>query len=200
MDLWDQYISKDYVSHAAPYIGMGLSTRTSSDKIIVTSIAPGGPSEGKLQLGDEIIRVEDDYNMWDTFEQLKTAVMGLGETGTTIKVRVRRREGSFDYELTRGLIEGFDISYEVARENTRTFLMEDYPDVKVSVIKIIEEGDTVACYTETKGTDSDFNREVIWSDSTFYRLSDGKIVEEWYVSDDVSVLKQLGYDIKAPDA
>lgn len=200
MDLWDEYISKDYVSHAAPYVGMGLSARTSGDKLIVSSIAPGGPAEGKLQLGDEIIRVEDEYNLWDTFEQLKTAVMGLGKTGTTIKVRVRRGEGSFDYELTRGLIEGFDIPYDVAQEDYRTFLMEDYPDVKVTVKKILEEGDTVACYTESKGTNTDFNREAIWSDSTFYRLSDGKIVEEWYVFDYVMVLKQLGYDIKAPGA
>ena len=188
MDLWDEYISKDYVSHAAPYIGMGLTTRTSGGKLIVSSIATGSPAEDKLQIGDEIIRVEDEFNLWDTFEQLKTAVLGIGKTGTTIKVRVRREEGSFDYELTRGLIEGFDISYEVARENTRTFLMEDYPDVKVTDIKIIEEGDTVACYTETKGTNSDFNREVIWPDSAFYRLSNGKIIEQWYVSDYVSAL------------
>lgn len=40
MDLWDEYISKDYVSHAAPYIGMGLTTRTCGPKIIVSSLAP----------------------------------------------------------------------------------------------------------------------------------------------------------------
>lgn len=161
LDLWGEYISKNYVSHAAPYIGMGLSTRTSGDKMIVTSITPGSPAEGKLQLDDVIIRVEDQFNKWVTFEQLKTAVMGLGKTGTTIKVRVRRDEGSFDHELTRGLIEGFDISCEVARENTRTFLLEGYPDVRVTVKKIIEEGDTAACYTVTKGTNSGFNREAI---------------------------------------
>ena len=107
-------------------------------------------------MGDEITRVEDEHNVWDTFEQLKTAVLGLGKTGTTIKVRVRRGEGTFDYELTRGLIEGFDIPYEVAQENFRTFLMDDYPDLKVSVKKIISEGDIVACYIESQGTDSDF--------------------------------------------
>ena len=36
IDLWDEYISKDYVSHAAPYIGMGLSTRTADDKMIIS--------------------------------------------------------------------------------------------------------------------------------------------------------------------
>jgi predicted SnoaL-like aldol condensation-catalyzing enzyme len=97
------------------------------------------------------------------------------------------------------LIEGFDIPYELAQENYRTFLMDDYPDVKVSVKKIIGEGDIVACYTETQGTNSDFNRQAIWADSAFYRLSDGKIVEEWFVSDYVMALKQLGYDIKAPE-
>ena len=200
IDLWDEYISKDYVSHAAPYIGMGLSTHTSSDKITVTSVAPGSPADGKLRVGDEIIRVEDEYNVWHTFKQLKTAVMGLGQTGTTIKVQVRRGEQIFDYEITRGLIEGFDITFELARENLRTFLMDDYPDVKVTVKQIIGEGDIVACYSESQGTNSDFNRQSIWPESTFYRLSEGKIVEEWYVADYVGSLKQLGYDIKAPEA
>jgi hypothetical protein len=179
---------------------MGLSTHTSSDKITVTSVAPGGPADGKLQIGDEIIRFEDEHNLWDTFDQLKTAVMGIGRTGTTIKVRVQRGEGTFDYEITRGFIEGFDITCEVAKENFRTFLMDEYPDVKVTVKKIIGEGDLVACYCESRGTNSNFNRQSIWPESVFYRLSEGKIVEEWYVADYVSALKQLGYDIKAPEA
>ena len=200
IDLWDEYISKDYVSHAAPYVGMGLSTHTSSDKITVTSVAPGSPADGKLRAGDEIIRLEDDNNLADTFDEIKNAVFGLGQIGTTIKVRVRRGEGTFDYEITRGLIEGFDITYEIARENLRTFLMDEYPDVKVTVKQIIGEGDMVACYCESQGTNSDFNRLSIWPESGFFRLSEGKIVEEWYVEDYVGALKQLGYDIKAPEA
>ena len=199
IDLWDEYISKDFVSHAAPYIGMGLTANPSSGKLLITSIAANSPSDGKLQIGDEIIRVEDDYNVWDTFKQLKTAVMGLGQTGTTIKVRVRRGEHTFDYEITRGFIEGYDIPYELYQENLRTFLMDEYPDVKVTVKKIIGEGDMVACYSESQGTNSDFNRQSIWPESGFYRLSEGKIVEEWYVADYVGSLKQLGYDIKAPE-
>jgi len=200
MDLWDEYISKDYVNHSPPYIGMGLSTRNTGDKMFVSSIAPGGPAEGKLLVGDQIIRVEDDLNQWDTFEQLKTAVLGMGKAGTTIKVRVLRGEDSFDYELTRGLIEGFDISYKEVKEDYRTFLTDQYPDVKVKIEKMIAEGEFVACYSVSQGTNSDFKREAIWSDCSFYRLSDGKIVEEWYVSDFVGALKQLGYDIKAPEA
>ena len=200
MDLWDEYISKDFVSHAAPYIGMGFTEDSSSGKLLITSIAPGGPTDGNLQVGDEIIRIEDDLNVWDTFEQLKTAVLGIGKTGTAIKVRVRRGTETFDYEITRGLIEGYDISYEVVKGNYRAFLTDLYPDVEVKVEKMIAEDDIVACYTIYQGTNSDFNREVIWPDSAFYRLSDGKIVEEWYVSDYVGALKQLGYDIKAPEA
>jgi predicted SnoaL-like aldol condensation-catalyzing enzyme len=199
MDAFDDYFSKDYVSHSPPYIGMGLSTQNTDDKMFVSSIAPGGPADGKLQVGDEIIRVEDEYNLWDTFEQLNTAVLGIGKTGTAIKVRVLRGEASFDYEITRGLIEAFDISYAAVKENYRAFLTDQYPDVKVKVIKMIAEGDTVACYTVTQGINSDFDREAIWADSAFYRLSNGKIVEEWYVSDYVMALKQLGYDIKAPE-
>ena len=127
-------------------------------------------------------------------------MVGLGQTGTAIKVQVRRGDQTVDYELRSGVIDGFDTTYELEKENYRTFLMDNYPDVKVSVKKLISEGDIVACFNECRGTDSDFNREVIWSESVFYRLSDGKIVEEWYVSDNVSVLQQLGYNIKAPEA
>jgi hypothetical protein len=200
MGLWDEFISEDYVSHPSPYIGMGLSTRNTNEKMIVSSIASGGPEEGKLQVDDQIIRVEDDLNRWDTFEQLKTAVLGLGRTDTTINVRVRRGEQTFDYELTRELIEGFDIPCELPQDNYRTFLTDDYPDLKVTVKKMIAEGDIIACYNESQGANSDFNRQAIWPESVFNCLSEGKIVEEWYVSDFVGALKQLGYDINAPEA
>lgn len=89
--------------------------------------------------------VEDEHNLRDTFEQLKTTVLGFGKIGTTIKELVFRGEGAFVYVLTRGLDENFDIPNEVFRENSRTLLMEECPDVRVSVINILEEGDTVAC-------------------------------------------------------
>jgi len=33
----------------------------------------------------------------------------------------------------------------------------------------------------------------------FMRLSEGKIVEDWYITDGISHLKQLGYQIIAPN-
>lgn len=200
-DLWDKYVSTDFRWRTSPYVGMGITTDDSSgDKLIIASIAPGSPAEGKLQPGDEIIRAEDENSQWETFKQLKNAVWGLGQIGSTVKVRVRRGEESIDYELTKGLIEGFDIPNEINRKGFQTFLLKEYPDVKVTVKHILEEGDMIACYLEYKGTNSDFHREAIWTSCMFFRLSDGKIVEGWGIDDDVSVLKQLGYEIKAPSA
>ena len=38
---------------------------------MINMIAPGSPADGKLQVGDELLWVEDENQRWATYEQIK---------------------------------------------------------------------------------------------------------------------------------
>lgn len=73
------------------------------------------------------------------------------------------------------------------------------PDLVMRVDGIVGEGDTVAVRWTATGTNTGegnglpaTGKRVSASGTTFWRLRDGKIAEEWGVVDMVSVLRQLG--------
>ncbi len=53
------------------------------------------------------------------------------------------------------------------------------PDVEVTVDAIIAEGDLVATHETWRGTDPTTGREVEGKTFHFWRVEDGKIIEEW---------------------
>jgi len=74
------------------------------------------------------------------------------------------------------------------------------PDATVKIHDMVAEGDRVAVrFTET-GTHSgaDFagvpptGKRIEWSGIGLYRIAGGKLVEEWFNEDSLSIMKQLG--------
>ena len=70
IDAWDKYFSPDYIARGAPFVGMGFSRDSSGDKHIINAITPGSPAEGKLQVGDELLWVEDERQRWAANEDI----------------------------------------------------------------------------------------------------------------------------------
>ena len=197
IDIWDQYTSQDYISRGAPYVGIGYSVDSSGNKHIINIIAPGGPAEGKLQVGDELLWAEDEYQRWATYEEIKHGI-GMGYRGSKYKVGVRRGNQTLEYEFTRDLIKGFETPKDQAKSNLREFLTKEFPDVNATIKQILADGDMVVCLLEYRGTSTDFEREAVWREAWFVRLSEGKIVEDWSVFNGTSFFKQLGYQIIPP--
>lgn len=197
IDAWEQFISQDYVSHGAPYVGTGFSIDSSGDKHIINLVVTGSPAEGKLQVGDELLWEEDEHQRCDTYEQIKQAIM-RGYRGSKLRMGVRRGNQTLEVEFTRDLIEGFDFPKDQVKSNLREFLTKDFPNVKATIKHILEDGELVVSLLEFRGTNTDFQREVVWREAWFSRLSEGKIVEEWSVFDGISYLEQLGYQIIPP--
>jgi predicted ester cyclase len=197
IDIYDQYFSPDYISRGAPYFGMGFSVDSSGNKHIIKIIAPGSPAEGKLQVGDELLWAADEYQRWATYEDIKQGIL-QGYRGSKYKVGVIRGNQTLEYKLTRDLIKGFDTPKDQAKSDLREFMAKEFPDLKATIKQILADGDMVVCLLEYLGTHADLEREAVWREAWFVRLSEGKIVEDWTVFNGESYFRQLGYQIIPP--
>jgi predicted ester cyclase len=197
IDVWDQYFSQDYIARGNPYVGIGFSVDSSGDKHLINFIAPVSPAEGELQVGDELLWAEDEHQRWDTYEDIKRAV-SPGHRGGKYKVGVRRGEQSLEYEFTRDLIKGFNTHSDQAKSDMREFMTGEFPDLKATIKQILADGDMVVSFLEYRGTNVNFEREAVWREAWFARLSEGKIVEGWSVFDGTAYFRQLGYQIIPP--
>ena len=195
IDKWDQYFSPDYVSRGAPYIGMGFSRDTSGNRHIIDMIAAGSPADGRLQVGDELLWVEDEHQRWATYEEIEQGIRGR-----KYKVGVRRGDQTLEYELTRDLLRGFDTHTDQAKSDMREFMTKEFPDLRATIELILADGDMVVALLEYLGTHAGFERQAVWREAWFVRLSEGKIVEGWPIIDESSFFRHLGYQLIPPSA
>src|SRR4051794_23824633 len=87
-------------------------------------------------------------------------------------------------------------------EGVRTFVQmfrEGFPDVKVTVEDALEAGDRVAARSRFTGThDGEFmgvpatGNRVDVEVMDFIRVADGKCVEHWGVTDNMTLMQQIG--------
>ena len=197
IDNYDQYFSPDYISRGDPYIGMGFSVDSSEKKHVFRYVAPGSPAGGKIQAGDELLWAENEHQRWAAYEELKQGFL-QGSRGRKFKVGVRRGEQTLEFEITKGLIKGYDTSKDQAKSNLQEFMTEEFPDLKATIKQILTEGDMVVCLLEYRGTHANLEREAVWGEAWFVRFSEGKIVEDWTVFNGSSYFRQLGYQIIPP--
>jgi predicted ester cyclase len=195
IDRWDQYFSPDYIVRGSPYIGMGFSRDTSEHKHIIDRIVPGSPADGKLQVGDELIWIEDEHQRWATFEEIRQGIQG-----SRYKVGVQRGDQTLEVELTRELVHGFDTHTGQAKSEMQEFMTDTYPDLRVSLKLILADGELVVSLLEYRGTHAGFGREIVWREAWFTCLSAGKIVESWPVIDLDAYYRQLGYQLIPPSS
>jgi steroid delta-isomerase-like uncharacterized protein len=94
---------------------------------------------------------------------------------------------------------GFGRDYTLAEDDASGRTMrEAFPDLTVTIERSIAEGDLVAVHWRGEGTNTVANQafpgngaKVAIDGMTFFRFVDGRIVEEWSVYDNLSIMKQL---------
>ncbi len=199
IEVYDQYISPEYVSHGNPYIGTGLGVDSSGNQHILQFILPGGPAEGKLQVGDELLWVEDEHRRWATYEEIQQGFL-MGSRGSRYKMGVRRGDQTLEVAFAKEWIQGFDTPKDQAKSELQEFMTNQFPDLSASIVLFLEEGDRIFCLVEYRGTHAEFEREAVWREAWFVRISEGKVVEDWTVYDASSYFRQLGYQLIPPGA
>lgn len=103
--------------------------------------------------------------------------------------------------------EGLQISgLNAFKEAVRPFF-EGFPDIEIHILDLVEAPDRVAVRFYETGTHAGVfmnvaptGRRLRWDGLAIYRAADGKLVEEWSVGDNLSLLKQIGGVIPAPGA
>lgn len=194
IDMWEQFFSPEYIARGAPFIGMGFSRDTSENKHIIDFVIPGSPADGMLQVGDELIWVEDEHQRWASYEEIEQGIQG-----NKYKLGVRRGDQTHEYELARDFIEGYDTPTEQAKSEMREFMTE-FPDLMAAIKLIFADGDMVVSLIEYRGTHTKFKREAVWREALITRLSEGMIVESWPIIDESSFFRHLGYQLVPPGA
>jgi predicted SnoaL-like aldol condensation-catalyzing enzyme len=198
-ELVHEYLSEDCVFHTAPYVGLGFTMDdTSGDKILIREIAPNSPAADHLQEGDEIIRVSDERGVQETYEQLSTSNWGQGKVGTPITLTIRREGKDFDVTLTRDRIATFNTTLSDRLEIWKHYMRSTWPDQKSEITLLVEEDDLLSYYMLVSGMNADYNQPAVWAESGIMRFEDGKITEWWSVEDELSQIRQLGYQIEEP--
>ena len=88
-----------------------------------------------------------------------------------------------------------------------TAVRSAFPDLKITIIRQIAEGDWVVTHIRSTGTmKGDFmgmkatGTSATWEAIHVARLRDGKIVEHWSVQDNLGMLQQLGLAPAPPGA
>jgi steroid delta-isomerase-like uncharacterized protein len=67
-----------------------------------------------------------------------------------------------------------------------------FPDLYIPVEEVIAEGDKVVVRWGFIGTHIAFGKQVTQTGTAIYRIADGKIVEQWYACDMLTVIQQMG--------
>ena len=187
----DELFSQNCPSVFMPHIGLGFQGDISQDKLIVEYVIPGGPSEGKLMVGDEIVCVEEAGQVHDTFDGLRDAVWGLGPLGIKTQVRVKRDGKLIDLELMADRISWTTLPYTLEQQK-RDFLSlpKEWKDIDFKTYSMVEEGNQVVATVSISATNLHFNRQVVWGFIWFFELAVGKITSFWGLSDSIVYLRQ----------
>jgi steroid delta-isomerase-like uncharacterized protein len=135
-----------------------------------------------------------------------TAYAGPAENKITASRVIIEKMGQGRFEIQPeiygpGFIaHGFGRDYTLAEdEASGKHLRSAFPDLKVSVDRIIAEGDMVSLHWSAVGTNTvavpgfpGEGKRVAIDGMSFFRFADGKIVEEWSTYDNLTIMKQLG--------
>ncbi len=192
------YCAEGCVVLGTPYVGLGIGPRQVKDgKIVVSMVNPKGPSAGIMEPGDEILRVSEGTKVWEGQELLRNGQLASGVLGSAVKLRTRRRGETKDITVTRGLIEGYSLPIKDVKHNWEEYARE-WPDHNERVELAIGDGDLVALLSVASGTNKTYGKTAIWGSTTFMRFKDGKITELQGVDDELTQIKQLGYQIREP--
>jgi carboxyl-terminal processing protease len=119
-DPYSQYIPKDKINEFQnglneKYSGIGVRFSRETGKVLVTQIFKDGPaSNGGIQVGDELVKVDDKSVASMTNEQLANAIKG--EENSTVNITVLRSGLESSFKITRKNVQSDMVSLEVRGE------------------------------------------------------------------------------------
>ena len=100
------------------------------------------------------------------------------------------------------ILNGQQVSRDVIEQAIYARLAA-FPDMHVTVDEQVAEGDKVSTRRTWTGTHSGVYRgieptgkQVTWTQISIVRFEEGKVVEDWVVADELTLLQQLGHVVQ----
>lgn len=100
--------------------------------------------------------------------------------------------------VEHGALPGMPSSVEAVRAFF-SMLFAGFPDAQMTILDTIAEGDKVVIRASTEGTHTGpflgilpTGKHARWSFIDIHRIADGKFVEHWVETDQMSLMQQLG--------
>ena len=56
----------------------------------------------------------------------------------------------------------------------------------------------VSCLSTASGVNLDYDRHYLLPNAEFFRMKDGKIIENWFVTDNLTFYRQMGFTLEQP--
>lgn len=67
-----------------------------------------------------------------------------------------------------------------------------FPDLQIVLEDLIAEGEKVVVRYTYQGTDAQTGKKVVWTGISFLYFADGKVIEDWAITDEFGLLQQVG--------
>jgi predicted ester cyclase len=119
------------------------------------------------------------------------------------KVRIRRSIEAFNRRDIEGFFDAFAptcIFHEPPIEVPATLEEEKqriprtfatFPDLQIVLEDLIAEGEKVVVRYTYRGTDAQTGKKVAWTGISFLYFADGKVIEDWAITDALGLLQQV---------
>jgi len=194
------YMSERCLFHVPPYVGLGFRANGSSDeRIEIKSVVPNGPADGKIQVGDILLRARHGSKTWEGYEQLQGWLWAWGKVGDEVTISLLREGKPLEATVTRGQITGLAQVLADTYDAWVHYMKAELPDLRSEVNLILASGDLVAYHATHWSTHPKYQQSAVWTSCNILRLENDKIVEWWSVDDSLSQQLQLGFRMVEPE-
>jgi carboxyl-terminal processing protease len=97
------------------FVGVGIGTDRAVDHLVITEVVEGGPSHGKLMVGDKVFKV-DQHDIRGLSEgEVRSRIRG--SLGSRVTFQIKRADTTLDIEVTRGRVQQKSVSSNWSAEN-----------------------------------------------------------------------------------
>lgn len=114
-------------------------------------------------------------------------------SGDEAALRKQVADDFVDHSMSAGTPKGVEPVISFSRSMRPIF-----PDMKVTLDRVVAEGDTVAVHATWRGTHSATfqgvpatNKKIAFPGMVFWRIKNGKIAERWAMLDMMTIVQQL---------
>jgi ketosteroid isomerase-like protein len=196
--IWE-YIDDNFEYALETWIERGVYLKTEGKKAIVREVSPDAPGAEKIQLGDEVVRVQEAGHVYETFEEIRYDAWGLNPK-EKFNIRVRRDGELFDYDITPVVAKMGRMPFPLEQLKKNNEANKDTnPELHYELEYLIAEGDLVASITSCTGMDKKYKRPLAYSQALVFQFADGKIVRMFELHNVAAELRQQGYRFIPPD-